>query len=93
MQTCAAATGLSDAFTEWADEAAAAHSHPKRRAEGAPVDPPPFIGTRPIGPICAVTDRRQVDLDGAPNGLGARSLGPDPSLSVMSSIDLAHADQ
>jgi hypothetical protein len=25
--------------------------------------------------------------------LGARSLGPDPSLSVMSSIDLAHADQ
>lgn len=68
MHTCAAATGLSDAFTEWADEAAAAHSHPKHLAEGAPVDPPPFIGTRPIGPICAVTDRGQVDLVGAPNG-------------------------
>jgi hypothetical protein len=29
----------------------------------------------------------------APNGLGARSLEPDPSLSVMSHIDLAHADR
>jgi hypothetical protein len=74
MQACPAATGLSDVFTERADEATAAHSHPKHRAEGAPVDPPPFIGTRPIGPICAVTDRRQVDLDGAPNGGSMRAL-------------------
>jgi hypothetical protein len=62
----AAATGLSDAFTERADEPAAAHSHPKYRAEGAPVDPAVFIGTCPIDPICTVTNRRQVDLDGAP---------------------------
>jgi hypothetical protein len=63
----AAATGLSDSFTERAEEPAAAHSHPKYRAGGAPVDPAVFIGTRAIDPICTVTDRRQVDLNGAPN--------------------------
>jgi hypothetical protein len=47
---------------------AADSSRPMRRAGRAPADLSLFTGVRQIDPICTVADRRQVDLDGTPNG-------------------------
>jgi len=82
----AAATGLSDAFTERADGPAAARSHPKHQAEGSARDPPVFIGTRPTDPICTVTDRCQVDPDDAPNAPVLHCSDDQPRSNVLVQI-------
>jgi hypothetical protein len=73
MSAVAAATGLSDAFTERTDEPAAAHSHPEQRPKRRPWTRPLFIGTRPIDQVCTVTDRQIGTL-----GLGPFNVCPVP---------------